>query len=384
MKQKKNGLNRILGLLSLIILGALVGFFIGKMLNGNPSSTFPKEAKFALFALLVPIFILVIAWHEGGHAVAGVAQGFDFKIYVVGPFMWEKQNGQWHFKWNANVNTAGGLVVCLPTDTVNLAQRFTVFAAAGPFASLLLTVLSYSTYAIVFKNNTSTELSTMVLSSFFLLTAVLSFVIFVATAIPFQTGGFYTDGARVLRLQQGGEKAQFDILMLKAVTNSSIGLRPKLMNTNELEEALAIAKRINEPFGVYLHGYLHQVAFDKNDLEDAEKHLQNYVNEVDNIPEGIKNGVWLDAAFFYAFGRKDLAQAEHFLSQYKPSPIVPKAQILATEAAFNYLKNDFDTALLKINKALKELPNMMDKGVGVALENKLTQLKSEIEGTANR
>jgi len=38
-------------------------------------------------------------------------------MYVIGPFLWAKEQNNWLFKWNKNVNTAGGLVICLPTDT---------------------------------------------------------------------------------------------------------------------------------------------------------------------------------------------------------------------------------------------------------------------------
>ena len=127
-----------------------------------------------------------------------------------------------------------------------------------------------------------------------------------------------TDGARILRLQRGGDTARFEYLILKLTVSTSSGVRPKLLNINELEEALAVAKRLNEPFGVYLHGFLHQVAFDNDDVAAAEKHLLDYINEAENIPEGIRNMVWLDAAFFYAYGKKDLEAAARFWQQFEP------------------------------------------------------------------
>jgi len=66
----------------------------------------------------------VIAVHEMGHAIAGIAVKFDFKTYVVGPFMWEKDEIGWRFKWNRNVNTAGGLVICMPIGTENYPNDF--------------------------------------------------------------------------------------------------------------------------------------------------------------------------------------------------------------------------------------------------------------------
>ena len=378
MKQK-DGIKKILGLLSLALLGGFVGAFIGKMGFGASQSTIPLSVKLASITLIIPAFLLVIAWHEGGHAVAGIKMGFDFKMYIVGPFMWEKQSTGWHFKWNKNVNTAGGLVLCLPTDAVNLSNRFTVFAAGGPFASLLLTFFAYAIYQLIFRDNPTNNISIELLGNFFSITALLSLFIFFATAIPLRMGGFYTDGARILRLQKGGDVSKFESLMLKLITDTSSGVRPKLLNINELEEIKVLAKRLNEPFGVYIHGICHQAAFDNGDMEKAEQYLLDYINEAENIPEGIRNMVWLDAAFFYAYEKKDLIAADKFWQQYKPAAMIPKAQVFATEAAISFLKKDWETAHLKSNAALKELPDMIDKGVSIALKDKINMLLSIIE-----
>ena len=141
--KKKSKVGKVLGILSLTLLGGLMGFMIGKMSSSASTIPVPLGVKLAILALLIPAFLIAIAWHEGGHAVAGIKMGFDFRMYIVGPFMWEKETTGWHFKWNKNVNTAGGMVMCLPLDTVNLPNRFSVFAAGGPIASLVLTVLSY-------------------------------------------------------------------------------------------------------------------------------------------------------------------------------------------------------------------------------------------------
>ena len=89
--------------------------------------------------------------------------------------------------------------------------------------------------------------------------------------------------------------------------------------------------------------------------------------------------VWLDAAFFYAYEKKDLIAADKFWQQYKPAAMIPKAQVFATEAAISFLKKDWETAHLKSNAALKELPDMIDKGVSIALKDKINMLLSIIE-----
>jgi hypothetical protein len=42
------------------------------------------------------------------------------------------------------------------------------------------------------------------------------------------------------------------------------------------------------------------------------------------------------------------------------------------------LKNDKETALSKLNASLNEIPNMIDKGLGVALKDRIITLQNEI------
>jgi hypothetical protein len=193
-----------------------------------------------------------------------------------------------------------------------------------------------------------------------------------------RANGLSSDGARVLRLLKGGETARFELLILKLITNASAGVRPKEMDTKELEEASILAEKLNAPFGVYLHSFFHQSEFDKGNMDKAELHLLDYIKEVEAIPKGIRNVVWLDAAFFYAYAKKDLEQATFYWNKFEPAALIPKAQILATEAAINFLKNEKELALSNIQGAQKELSNMLDSGLGIALNERLLHLKTSM------
>ncbi len=379
--KKKNSIQKMAALILMIALGGVVGFVIGKLGHSwgqNAKTTsLPVYAMVAMPFLFILSFLIVIAIHEGGHALVGVWMKFDFRMYVVGPFMWSKEQTGWQFKWNKNVNTAGGLVICMPSGTENLNKRFSMYAAGGPMASLVLAVFSYGVFLLL----SFIALDGIVFSllrNFFMITGLLSIAIFVVTAIPMHMGGFYSDGARILRLNRGGDKARFDVLTLSIITSSASGTRPNLLTISELEEALALANKLNEPFGVYLLSYFHQAAFDEGNKEKAEKYLLEYISLADAVPDGIRNAVWLDAALFYAIAKNDLEKALSYWNQFKPTAIIPKAQIFAVEAAISYLKNDSVVAGHKIELAIKELPNMMDKGVGIALGERLLALKNNL------
>jgi hypothetical protein len=334
----------------------------------------PKSTVILLALLFIPLFFFVIGIHEAGHALAGVRVRFDFRMYVIGPFMWEKEQDRWQFKWNKNVNTSGGMVICLPTDTYNLSRRFSIYASGGPVASFLLSIVAYGIYRLMLMVDVVGHVDLLTLTYLFLVMAFLSLIIFLVTSIPTHFGGFSSDGARVFRLLRGGDRAKFEILILKIIARSVSGLRPGLTDKDELHEALALGSKLNSPFCVYLHSFLHQTAFDRGEMEEAEQYLIDYIEQADEVPAGMRNAVWLDAAFFYAYAKKDLAKAETYWNKFKPTAMIPKAQLYATEAAMAVLKNEPDVTLAKIKASHQEIQGMLDKGVGVALQDKLILL----------
>jgi hypothetical protein len=373
MEDKKITPKKVLRSIALFIVFTGIGFFAGKM-GVSASGSMSKGSFITLMLLFIPLFFTVIAVHEAGHAIAGVVAKFTFKTYIVGPLMWQKdEGGVWRFQWNKKVNTAGGLVICMPNGTENLDKRFSLYAAGGPIASLVLTVLAYAIYSVMAPTNTALEI---VRQSLYIV-AFLSLIIFIFTALPLRTGGFSSDGARVLRLLQGGDTARFELLLLQLITNASAGVRPRDINLQELNEALVLAQKIKAPFGVYLHSFYHQAALDQDNYEEAEKHLLDYIAGIDSIPKGIRNIVWLDAAFFYAYAKEDLEQAETYWQQYQPAALIPKAQQYATEAAIALLKKDTALATAKLDQALIAIPNMLDTGLGVALRDRIERMKDK-------
>ena len=372
---KKKQLFKAITFILLMVLFAGIGYVVGAYAM-KASAAIPGEIVIAMAVLFLPAFFLVIGIHEGGHAWAGSKVGFDFRMYVVGPFMWNKEQGVWKFSWNRNVNTMGGMVICLPTDTAEISKRFSKYAAGGPVASLLLTGVAYGLFRLISMLNTGAGIGLQIVSYFFLMVAFLSLIIFLVTAIPMHFGGFSSDGARVLRFLGGGDKARFEGLLLKIIASSSGGIRPALLDLDELNESKVLADKLNAPFGVYLHSFFYQVAFDRGDLDAAEQHLKEYIGEVNEIPQGLRGMVYLDGAFFYAFARKDLQQAMGYWEQFKPAAMIPKAMIFATEAAIAALNHDDTLVQSKADSALKELPNMIDQGLAIVLREKLMELKS--------
>jgi hypothetical protein len=338
------------------------------------AATVPAPVMIVLAVLFIPSFFLVIAAHEGGHAWAGVRMNFDFRTYVVGPFLWDKQSDGWKFMWNKNINTSGGLVICIPTGTDNLDKRFSFYAAGGPLASLVLAFMALGV-SLVGRYYLGQSMAAQLFNYFWLMIAFLSAVIFLVTAVPLHAGGFSSDGARVLRFMRGGDVARFEVLLLKKLSSSMAGMRPRLLNKAELQEAHELGSRLDAPMAVYVSYLYYQFALDSNEREEAELHLNEYVQRAEEVPEGMRGSVWLEAAFFYAVVRQDLTKAEEYLARYKPSALIPLAVEYATRAAIARMKNNNTEFQRWISKAEQALPDMMDRGVMLAVRERIEQMK---------
>ncbi len=376
MKKKKIKPSSIIAITLFMLIGAAAGYF-GAKVGGLAAASIPAPVMITLAILFIPSFFFVIALHEGGHVLAGVWMKFDFRMYVVGPFLWDKEQSGWKFKWNKNVNTSGGLVLCIPTGTHNMSRRFSIYAAGGPVASVLTALVAYGIYLIC-RQLEFESIVGQIVTYLWMIIAFLSASIFVITSIPLHAGGFSSDGARIIRFLRGGDIARFEVLLLKMIGSSMAGSRPSLLNIHELEEARALAIKLDAPMKVYIHYFFYQAALDRHEFDQAEEYLNNYIQEADAIPEGMRGSVWIEAAFFYAFVRKDLTRASNYFNQYKPSALIPLAMVHATQAAMAILKNEVTEAVILIDKAMKEIPNMMDRGIAHVLIEKLQDMKEQI------
>ncbi len=371
---KKNKRVRIAGIVLLILMGGAAGFW-GAATGMKAAAALPGEVVAAIALLFIPACFLVIGVHEAGHALAGVAMNFDFRMYVVGPLLWDKETTGWKFKWNKNVNTFGGMVICIPPPSDDLNKRFSAYAAGGPLASFLMAVLAYGAYHVLAGFAVSGA-GTIVVSNILYIISILSAIIFIITMIPVHSGGFSSDGARMLRMWRGGDTARFEIMLLNIISASMAGTRPSHYSLEDLEEAQLLAEKIDAPMSVYLQYYFYYRALDNHDVDLAEHHLTRYIEQIEAIPEGVRGSVWIDAAFFYAAVKKDEARAIEYYQLYKPSALIPKAMVLATEAAIANLQNNQEKASLSAQQALAEIPNMIDRGTGLILREKIQELLS--------
>jgi hypothetical protein len=368
MKTQKSTFKKLAFGLLFGIVGAGAGYGVGRLLGGQaaPTGSGPGLAWPDLFIILPALglaLFFALAIHELGHVLAGLAVGFEFRLFVVGPLMLEREAGQLRFKWNRNLNTSGGLALCLPQGQHRLAQRFSWFAAGGPLASLAWAGLAGGLLLLVLPVPDNYWPS-LFAATFLVTSALCSPLIFLVTIIPMHVGGFDTDGARILNLWRRSPKAILDLALLQASVQLMTSTRPRDLDAAPLLAALALPT--DSPFKGYLHGFLHYHYLDRGELGPAAEHLARFADYLPGIPRGYQAAVWLDRAYFAARHEGDAAAARQHLAQAEIGAVITPSKVLRAEAALALAEGNPALAHQKAQQALAQLPKSMERGTALA------------------
>lgn len=148
--------------------------------------------------------------HEGGHVIAGLAQGWKFMLLVVGPMKLyrDEKDDKVKFGIEKNVILWGGIGGAIPKEaSEDNIKKFAKVLLAGPLASILMGLICSIFMIIHF-------------SIFTAMMTALPITMGIVCLLPnVKTGILYTDGGRFLRIMKGGktemeERAVFDATML--------------------------------------------------------------------------------------------------------------------------------------------------------------------------
>ncbi len=354
-----------------------LGYELGKYLRGDSApTTIPLLWLISLLpALLLEVF-LVVFLHELGHAIAGYVVGFKFRFLTAGPFMWEKSSqGKLTFKWNKSLNVLGGLTLCLPEKADNLRYKFALFGAGGPLMSLLISGLFYIFYANTWSFENS--FGSFFLTYNLLITSILSFFIFLITIIPFHSGGFYTDGARILTLLRGGAQSLVQVVLLTEMARSISGTRPRDLDKPKFEQILPLA---TAPTFVYtIINYLYFIELDQKNYALAYQYLKNLENISPSLPGIFQRITYLELAYFEGAINQNLELAQNYMAKVGSAkdPFIYQAIYLKTEAVIALLQQNYDLAVQKAEAAVQEVANLLEKGQIVMQTEMLGEILSQ-------
>lgn len=328
------------------------------------------HTSLAIYAEIYLISILVLAIHEGGHAIVGELVGMKLLSFVIGPFQWFTRYGKWKFKFHARslVSFVGFTLVASPKkDTFR--ERKIVQVAAGPIANLISGLIA--TTAVFTAPGRAWQQSWYILACF----ATISMLGCVLSLVPYRIRRCgYSDGAKIYQLLKKGLWADYQ-RVLSAIYSSQVSpLRPREYEIEIIQRAAAeIAQGQDEMF---LHGCTYAYHLDRGDFHKASLALAKAESMCDN--EGVKPSAEWHGLFIFgnAFLRRDAARARLWWERLESqNPPHLDEEYWTSRSALLWAENRLEEAKEAWHKAdawAQQLPRV---GAGEAERNAVALLR---------
>jgi hypothetical protein len=360
-KTRQRGLVPVLLVFLLTLMGAIIGFLAGRYASPFFSALGTLGTAW-LIVLLVLLLYVVLIIHECGHLLGGRLVGSRFMLLIVGPLRILREQRGIRVGLNKNLAAYGGMAASMPQGEQNIQRKMLVMVAGGPVASLLFALLAGGL-------GLWPGLLPKVVALLFVITALLSALIFVGTSIPTYTGGFFTDGARILMLLKGGpgvERWSANTLLNSLVL---AGRLPREWSPVLLQKSTAIPDgTLDDAVGCSFAYYYN---LDTGNIAEARKFLQRQLMALDQMPSIVRPNFLLEAAYFEARYHANAETARRWLEQARGG-IVERATRLRVEAAVLLAEGRKDEARVRIQEGLRNVKNAMYLGSG-RLEEVLLQ-----------
>jgi hypothetical protein len=353
-----------------MVAGAAVGWTLAR--NGfRPLPDFEFTVmQVGVLVLSLPVLYLVcIAGHELGHVLAGRLVGFRTLLFVVGPFRLERSEHGFRPAFNRDVMTAGGLAAMVPVGLEDLRRRTIVMVAGGPLASLMIgtqfLALYHATSGVLLRGGFASIHAAVAL----LAIGCASLLIGLLTLIPGRAGGFYSDGARLLRLMRVTQETEREVALLALSGLTIAGTRPSEWDSELV--ALGAGIRDGGPFEVGGRQFAYAHALDRGDIDAARQHLNAALERSKQLPAASRSSLLLAAATFAALYDADAARARGCLeAAAREDLLVAPHQRLLAEAAVLLAEGEFTAARAAALQAQALAGRAIDRG-GAALDEAL-------------
>jgi hypothetical protein len=350
-------------------VGAVVGAAIAHFaMNSLPKLELGILGKIGLAVAVVLAFPLLVGVHELGHVLGGVAAGFRVLLFMVGPLRVEREGERFQVRFAFKGALFGGLAACAPMDTRDLRRRTLWLIAGGPLASFVAGVL-----LLVMRSVLDAP---PVADTLLLVTGGISLLIWLAAAIPSTAGGFYSDGARIIRLVRGGADVEREVACLAIIGLSMGGARPRDWSPELVARAAA-----GEPdtlFGVAGRMYAHAHEMDAGRVDAARAHMQAAVEAAEILPKQARPGLMLQAAFFAARVDRDPARAREHLERAAGGVMLQPHSRPLVEAAVAWAEGDRALAAERLDAAEAARGDATDPGMALMAADQIAALRREL------
>lgn len=309
-------------LLPLLCLGLEVALFL------NHLSFEPSFVNFALAVIAAFVSYLVgrffhSLFHELGHLIFGLCNGFAFCQMRFGPLELRRTNRKVTLKFNFKNRYAGNLTV-VSTRPENAEKRMARMTFGGLFGSALFTLLCIIPYFFPGMNSFWFAFSATLLPP--------SLYLFLLNALSFCQDGVYTDGALLSGLKRRDPGAL--IAARLSVIQSLLfgGVRPRDLESSYFE-GLPVAAD-NDVNKIQLWVYRYARALDQGNQEDQETCIRFLEEHWEDLPDIFRDSVRTDICYHNIVVRQDLVKARDQFTRLKP-----------------FLESDYNVCNLRIRMA---------------------------------
>ncbi len=371
----------VLPMLGGAVLGGLGARYVPGLI---PDRRFSGAELAATAVVLAALLVGVVAIHEAGHLLGGRLAGFRALLFVVGPFRVERTGTGVRTSLNRSAAVAGGLAVSVPEDTHDLRRRFLLMIAGGPAATLLTGILALALRGplglapVPADAGFGRALAAVALAAF----GVASLFIAAATLVPARTGGFYSDGARILRLLRGGPDTEREVAILALMALSMAGRRPR--GWDPALVALALGAADGTSFDVVGRQLAYAHALDRDEPAEARRQLEAALALEEVLPPVVRPGLLLMGAYFAAAHDGDAARARALFARAGTGLMVPPYVRLLAEAAVCLAEGDARRAADLLERSEAQLGGALDRGGAVADLERIRRLRALATSSAAR
>jgi hypothetical protein len=278
---KKNLVSGLLGALLSVGVFALAYFFLDQT---HLDKFFPRNKIEGIiyFTMLIIAPLSALTMHELGHLFTGLVLGQKLKLFVVAFLGIREEDGKIKVFFNKNLSYFGGVAATVPKTEKDINPKsFSKILIAGPIYSFvyfmvcLLVFFQFDSY----------------LNSFFALSALTSFGLFLATTLPEKSGIMFTDRKRFQRLNSKGVTQEAEIAMYELIAKSLIDNSFKNIDI----EKTAILDKDNDLTTKFWSAYIKCMFYQENGLTEQEsKARQELMMFKNEIPKSIWQTLKID------------------------------------------------------------------------------------------
>lgn len=330
-----------------------------------------------IFLEIAVAILLVLVFHEGGHAIAGMALRMKLISFVIGPFRWCIVEGRWKFQFlSASLFSLLGHTIVVPKDTAEFRRRKIVQVAAGPFASMSTGLLASA--AILLAPGTPWAEEWRLLSYF----ATISLLTGIFNLLPFGIGSGYSDGAKLYQLASGGLWCAYQQLLGVIYSIIVTPTRPRDFDIEAMRRAAGtVARGTNE---LFLHLSTYACLLDRGELDAAAEALARA--ELFCVESALDPPREWCSAFVFgnALLRHDAAAARRWWQKMESkSRRKPAGESWTALSALLWREGRLEEAREAWNQADAWVRRLPGSGFAVAERNALQLLRQALDEAAN-